>query len=477
MSDKNDNTLVVTYCLISEILSAVIFLSGIAVLVGWIFDIGILKSVMPGLVTMKANTAICFACTGASLWCLQKKRADVKKHRIIARCLGILVLAVSAATICEYAFGWNLGIDELLFSDPSITVLSFSPGRMALNTAVNFFLIGLALNVMDVKTRGGRYPAHYLFTVEGMIALVALIGYVYGTSTFYFGIAKYEAMALHTAVLFVMIFVAAIVGRAYQGEIAMFADRGPAGYILRRLIPGVFVCSILVDMLALYGARTGLYDSIFANALHSATVIMVYIGLTLFVARVLFSEGSMLQVAESARLASERNYRAIFESSKEAMMILAPQGRFINGNKATLDLFGCKDEEEFTSKTPAELSPEYQPDGAKSSDKAAQMMDLAMRDGSAFFEWKHMRLSGEEFWAVVLLTKLELSGLVVLQATVRDIDEKKRIELELVQKMADLEIFQKVTMGREKKIIELKEKVAELEAKLASQDDISLRHS
>jgi hypothetical protein len=41
-----------------QIAGGCVFIVGLAVLVGWMLDIAALKSVFPGLVTMKANTAI-----------------------------------------------------------------------------------------------------------------------------------------------------------------------------------------------------------------------------------------------------------------------------------------------------------------------------------------------------------------------------------------------------------------------------------
>jgi hypothetical protein len=50
---------------------------GSLVLVGWTLDIATLKSVAPGFVTMKANTALAFLLAGVSLWLLQPETSSV----------------------------------------------------------------------------------------------------------------------------------------------------------------------------------------------------------------------------------------------------------------------------------------------------------------------------------------------------------------------------------------------------------------
>jgi PAS domain S-box-containing protein len=134
---------------------------------------------------------------------------------------------------------------------------------------------------------------------------------------------------------------------------------------------------------------------------------------------------------EQELLSSKTKYESLYESSHDAIMVLTPGEGFFAGNPSTVRLFGCKHEEEFCACTPAGLSPEYQPDGTPSSLKAQEMMAVAMREGSHFFEWTHRRLDGGEFFATVLLTRLELEGNPVLQATVRDVTEQKRAEHEL----------------------------------------------
>ncbi|MBI5819631.1 MAG: PAS domain S-box protein [Verrucomicrobia bacterium] len=144
--------------------------------------------------------------------------------------------------------------------------------------------------------------------------------------------------------------------------------------------------------------------------------------------------------AEEALRASEEKHRGLFESSRDALMTVElHSGKFSSGNAAALKMFGMKDEEELISYGPWELSPERQPDGRISMEKAKEINETALRDGSHFFEWTHQRIDGEDFPADVLLTRMELGGKVILQATVRDITERKRAEEEIRKLNTDLE--------------------------------------
>ena len=60
--------------------------------------------------------------------------------------------------------------------------------------------------------------------------------------------------------------------------------------------------------------------------------------------------------------------------------------------------------------------------------KAMEMINIAMKNGSNFFEWTHKRINGEDFPATVLLTRVTIGGKTFLQATVRDITERKKAE-------------------------------------------------
>jgi len=139
-------------------------------------------------------------------------------------------------------------------------------------------------------------------------------------------------------------------------------------------------------------------------------------------------EVALREKTEEVLHKSEEQYRLLFTESKDAMLVLSTDGGVVSANPAAIKLFSCRDVEEICWLRILDLSPECQPDGTKSSDLLSQMFMLAVAKGSTKFNWLHRRLNGEDFDAVVLLSKFEIGGKVLLQATIRDITEAKRAE-------------------------------------------------
>jgi len=133
--------------------------------------------------------------------------------------------------------------------------------------------------------------------------------------------------------------------------------------------------------------------------------------------------------AETKLKESEQIYHKLFDSSKDAIMTLAPPTwKFISGNKAIIDMFQVKDIKEFTSLSPWDISPKKQPDGRDSAEQAKKMIDIAMKKGSNYFRWTHKKMDGVPFSATVLLTRVKINDNTFLQATVRDISEREHGE-------------------------------------------------
>ena len=143
------------------------------------------------------------------------------------------------------------------------------------------------------------------------------------------------------------------------------------------------------------------------------------------------------KLAEEALRESEERFRTMFAGSRDAMMTLAaPSWRFTAGNPAALEMFEAEDEAQFTALAPWEFSPERQPDGSLSADRSLKAIETALREGSHFFEWTHKRLDGAELPCTVLLTRIEMAGQTLLEATVRDVTAQKQAEEALREREA-----------------------------------------
>src|SRR6266850_2522270 len=158
--------------------SAAVVLVGAATLLGWWLDIEPLKRGIGDAVAMNPATAASFILTGASLW-LARTEPMPPRTRRWAAALAAVVALVAIVRLAGYVLGAEVGVDQLLFRERLAHAGVGSPNRMAPNTALCFFLAGVAVLVLDVETGRGRRPAQFLGLVIGAIALQALVGYVY----------------------------------------------------------------------------------------------------------------------------------------------------------------------------------------------------------------------------------------------------------------------------------------------------------
>jgi diguanylate cyclase (GGDEF)-like protein/PAS domain S-box-containing protein len=143
-----------------------------------------------------------------------------------------------------------------------------------------------------------------------------------------------------------------------------------------------------------------------------------------------FSDISELKRAEVAVRRSEEKFRSLFESSRDAIMIL-DHDCFVDCNPATLEMFRCEKATQFLGRHLSDFSPEKQPSGVDSKTEADRQIQRAVLQGSLFFEWVYRRQDGELFPTEVMLSSIETGEKRLVQSLVRDITQRKAMENEL----------------------------------------------
>src|SRR5712691_3626549 len=250
------------------IASAIAIIVASLVLVGWLLDIALLKSVLPGAATMKPNTAVCFVLSGLALWllCPAPGQAGGGMRPVVALACVTLVAGVGLLTLGEYGLNLNIGIDELLFRETLTATQLPSPGRMAPATALDFLLLGLSLTWLDAESRHGHRPSQYMALGVILVGLLALLGYLYGVPALY-RIFAYESTALHTPLLFLVLGGGALWARPDCGLMATVTSDHTGSWMARRILPVAISLPIVIGWLRWGGERIGLYETAFGLAL------------------------------------------------------------------------------------------------------------------------------------------------------------------------------------------------------------------
>jgi len=126
----------------------------------------------------------------------------------------------------------------------------------------------------------------------------------------------------------------------------------------------------------------------------------------------------------------QQKYRALFESSSDAILVLTAKG-FIDSNPAALTMFQLPSIEALTALTPEAISAEFQADGKRSADAINERMSFAAPHTAQRFEWLFKRQNGELFPGEMVMGAVRLGDETVIQATVHDITLRKQNEQSL----------------------------------------------
>jgi len=287
--------------------SAVAALGAVS-LVAWGLKLSFATSAMSGDYPVLPLTALCFMLAGASLTLAafpNRTPAIEATHQTLAA----LVATIAGLTLYEYLRGSGSGFDTLLFGDRLTQVTVYPPGRIALNSAGSLLLFSLALLSISHDQRKNDLRSQMFATPGLFIALVAILGYLFGVKGMY-SLSQSSGMALPTSIGLLILGVGILVAVRDRGVAVLLLDEGPAGVLTRRLLPAALLAPILLGVIRILGESAGLYESEFGISLFAVMCILIFVGLVLWSARVLRNTDKervdLLAMEQQARANAER---------------------------------------------------------------------------------------------------------------------------------------------------------------------------
>lgn len=319
------NPLALRALAVAKAASWLVVLAGAVVLAGWAFDLpGLRQLYLPGP-NVKTNTALCLIAAGLAnivLLDAHERRSWIRAGRALA----LFPAIVGLLTLSEHVVGWNLGIDQLLTTEPEGAIATTSPNRMGPPASAAFVMLGMALLLADCRAVKWRKLSHALAVLTCVIAILPLIGYAYDIRLLYI-VARFTGIALSTAVALLLLALSVLAARPESALAALLYRADEAGTISRRLLPAALLVPFAMGWVLTRLVKLGTVDGAFAISGMALTLIAV---LTVLIwqtgSRVAISLDAR-RVMESALSESERSLREADRQKTEFLATLSHELR------------------------------------------------------------------------------------------------------------------------------------------------------
>ena len=137
--------------------------------------------------------------------------------------------------------------------------------------------------------------------------------------------------------------------------------------------------------------------------------------------------------AEMERLIDEKNeyIRIIFNNAPVGLTVFDENFKFIDCNEAVLELYGVTREFYSTFFGSARHSPEFQPDGSKSYDKAKEIISQVFDGGEVKVKWIHLKPDGEQLPVELSMTRTKQGDKYIALGYIYDLRNIIQMEREL----------------------------------------------
>jgi signal transduction histidine kinase/CheY-like chemotaxis protein len=283
---------------LSWVSSCLIAVVGLAVLLGWHFDIELLRAGLPGRTPVNPATALALLLAACALWMHHQARGrpDSAPVRWLGVTAASLVIALGVITLTGYFIGHNLRADQVLFG------ARLAGNRVAPNTGFALLLIGVALWLLNSPRRLRRAPEQLVALFPIGIALISLLGYGYSAERMY-GLGELQRMALPTAASLLVLGIGILCARPDRGFVSVIVSDHAGGVLARRMLPVAILVPAGLGWLTLSGQRAALFSEELGLAIAAAVTIFA------FAAFIATTAGSLSR-ADRVRKASERHLAA-----------------------------------------------------------------------------------------------------------------------------------------------------------------------
>jgi PAS domain S-box-containing protein len=319
-----------------------VFVFGIISLTGWILNIEILKSIIPGYVTMKFNTAICFILCSVALWFLIGNNSN--GNTIIIKALMLVVVLLGGSALFQDVLQLELAIDQFFFKDyEAIKQGHPAPGRMAASTSLSFILIGVSVFCLLAVNNTRKQVGQWLLHFTTFLALTSLIGYLFQLPVLYKPVF-FTSMAVHTAIGLAALSIAFVSINDTLGIPALFSGNQIGNVMARALFPQLAMISLVLGFVIIQSYRLNFIVAEFGISLFVISFILV----GLFLIR---SNARMLNNLDVKRINAENvivslsEYRALVEEAGDLIYEVNNAGLYIYVNPATESVTGYSQKE------------------------------------------------------------------------------------------------------------------------------------
>ncbi|HKI18003.1 MAG TPA: histidine kinase dimerization/phospho-acceptor domain-containing protein, partial [Isosphaeraceae bacterium] len=329
---------------------AAILIGGV-VLVGWALDIEAARRGIPGMVAMNpGGTALAVLLAGISL-CIQTTTPG-RRLQILGMACAAVVVSLALFRLGGYVLAWDRGPDQLLFREKLDleSLRTGQPNRMAPNTAAALLLVGLALLLLNVKSRRGVLVAQFLALSTALLALLTIVGYAYSALALT-RIEQFIPMALNTALVLGLLSVGVLCARPDHGVMGVITSTGAGGVMARRLLPAVIVIPPVVGYIYWLGQQKGFLDQVIGLSLVVVTNIVIFTALVWWNAAALDRMDRKRTQAEEAVLQERYLLRTLMDTVPDSIYFKDAFGRFIHISKALARRFGLGDPAQAVGKT------------------------------------------------------------------------------------------------------------------------------